>query len=556
MWHYQATPGDSWDYDAISPLVTADVTIRGEKKHVIIQPSKNGFLYVHEAATGKLISADAFTGVTWASGVDMKTGRPIEVPGARYETEPFNIGPGAPGGHTWHPNAFSPDTGLIYIPTWENYSAMAPQVRPTDGTLPPLVAFGGRIDRATLKPHNKQANDGWLQAWDPVARKVVWETPKGPRATSGAMATGGNLVFMGNSGGNELAAYNAKTGTKLWNFDALTAVYAAPITYELDGVQYIAASVGGAAAGDYFAPTLRAHAGVQGRRHREAAAERRLTRRAQLNPPALTASADVVERGGKVYAEHCSVCHGVNATQQRSTFPNLTVTPFLHSQEAFNQVVLQGREMLGMPAFVEDAAGGGLVGDARVSRVTRERREEQSAARRAGTGWCGRGAGRALQHRVSRPQRRTCTSSRPHLARRSSSSRCNKAGYSALFVDRATDAAGFLDGAPVLVVFLDAVAGIPSRHCAANRRELLAIATADLVSQHTTDDRPHRGADHLILVLRFRNALDHFVPGILRGPPFWEAWPLPAGSTSNRRRERRLPSVLEGKFWYSWSLLR
>jgi quinohemoprotein ethanol dehydrogenase len=350
VWHYQQTPGDSWDYDAISPLVTADVTIAGEKKHVIIQPSKNGFLYVIEAATGKLISADAFTGVTWATGVDMKTGRPIEAPGARYETEPFNIGPGAPGGHTWHPNAYSPDTGLIYIPTWENYSAMAPQVRPTDGTLPPLVAFGGRIDRATLKPHNKQANDGWLQAWDPVARKVVWETPKGPRATSGAMATGGNLVFMGNSGGNELAAYNAKTGAKLWNFNALTAVYAAPITYELNGVQYIAASVGGAAAGDYFAPTYARMLVFKVGGTAKLPLTAPYTPR-QLNPPALTASADVVERGGKVYEEHCSVCHGVNATQQRSTFPNLTVTPFLHSQEAFNQVVLQGREMLGMPAF-------------------------------------------------------------------------------------------------------------------------------------------------------------------------------------------------------------
>ena len=91
VWHYQETPGDSWDYDAISPLVTTDLTIDGKKKHVIIQPSKNGLIYVIEAATGKLISGDPFTGVTWATGVDLKTGRPIEVPGARYETEPFNI---------------------------------------------------------------------------------------------------------------------------------------------------------------------------------------------------------------------------------------------------------------------------------------------------------------------------------------------------------------------------------------------------------------------------------------------------------------------------------
>jgi quinohemoprotein ethanol dehydrogenase len=353
VWHYQQTPGDSWDYDAISPLVTADVTIGGEKKHVIIQPSKNGFLYVIEAATGKLISADAFTGVTWASGVDLATGRPIEVPGARYETEPFNIGPGAPGGHTWHPNAYSPVTGLIYIPTWENYSAMSPQVRPTDGKPPPLIAFGGRVDRATLKPHGKQANDGWLQAWDPVARKAVWETPKGPRATSGVLATGGNLVFMGNSGGNQLSAYDAKTGANLWTFDALTAVYAAPITYELDGVQYIAASVGGAASGDYFAPTYARMLVFKVGGKEKLPPTQPYTPR-QLNPPPLTASADVVERGARVYEEKCSMCHGVNGTQQRSTFPNLTVTPFLHSQEAFDQVVLQGiRLSQGMPGFSE-----------------------------------------------------------------------------------------------------------------------------------------------------------------------------------------------------------
>jgi quinohemoprotein ethanol dehydrogenase len=351
VWHYQQTPGDSWDYDAISPLVTADITLGGQKKHVIIQPSKNGLIYVIEAATGKLISGDPFTEVTWASGVDLNTGRPIEVPGARYETEAFNIGPGAPGGHTWHPNAYSPDTGLIYIPTWENYSAMAPQQRPPAGTPPPLVAFGGRVDRATLKPHNKQADNGWLQAWDPVARKVVWETPKGPRATSGVLATRGNLVFMGNSNGKQLSAYHAKTGAKLWNFDAQTAVYAAPITYQLEGVQYIAASVGGAATGNYFAPTY-ARMLVFKVGGKAVLPPNQPYTPPQLNPPALTASADVIQQGSDKYAQHCAVCHGAGGAQGRTSFPNLTVSAYLHSQEAFNQVVLAGiRVEKGMGSF-------------------------------------------------------------------------------------------------------------------------------------------------------------------------------------------------------------
>jgi mono/diheme cytochrome c family protein len=337
-------------------MMTADITIDGQKKHVIIQPSKNGFLYVLNAADGKLISADAFTEVTWATGVDLKTGRPIEAPGARYQTEPFNIGPGAPGGHTWHPNAYSPLTGLVYIPTWENYSAIAPQKMPASGP-PPLIAFGGQVDRATLKPHAKQADNGWLQAWDPVARKAVWETAKGPRATSGVLATGGNLVFMGNSGGKQISAYDAKNGDKLWTFDAQTAVYAAPITYELDGAQYIAASVGGAAQGDYFAPSYARMLVFKVGGTTKLPPNAPYTPRA-LNPPPATASGDVVARGSQVYAENCSACHGANATQQRgNNAPNLTTTPLLYGQEAFDQVVLKGGRLeRGMTNFGDKLA--------------------------------------------------------------------------------------------------------------------------------------------------------------------------------------------------------
>jgi quinohemoprotein ethanol dehydrogenase len=351
VWHYQVVPGDSWDYDAVSPMFTADLDFNGTKRHVLVQPSKNGFIYVLDAKTGEFISGDAFTGVTWASGID-RNGRPIEVPGARYEKEPFNIGPGAPGGHTWHPNAFSPDTGLVYIPTWENYNAMVPQVRPANGP-PPLISFGGRYDPATLKPHNKQADDGWLQAWDPVARKVVWESERGQRATSGVLATGGNLVFMGNSRGQKLRAYNARTGEVLWEFDAQTDVYAGPITYELDGVQYIAASVGGTGQGDYFAPGYGRMLVFRLGGTATLPPNQPYTPR-PLDPPPLTASADVVARGAQLYADNCAVCHGPNAVPggRGGNGPNLTTTPFLHSQAGFDQVVLQGaRTDRGMQDF-------------------------------------------------------------------------------------------------------------------------------------------------------------------------------------------------------------
>src|SRR6185312_9183833 len=358
VWHYQETPGDAWDYDAVSPMMTADLTIGGRKKHVIVQPSKNGFMYVLEAKTGKLISADAFTEVNWATGVDMKTGRPQVVPAARYENEPWNLAPGVQGGHSWHPNAYSPDTGLVYIPAWEAYFTMA---SPAPGSKPPPgfslgINMGARVDPSKLQPYARQGVSGRLKAWDPVARKVVWESEafSNGRPTSGVLATAGNLVFMGNGGGKVLTAYDAKTGAKLWNFDTQTAVYAAPISYTLDGTQYIAASVGGTAQGGYFAPT-HARMLVFKLGGKAVLPQPEPYTPPPLNPPPSTASAQVIAHGSEVYSQYCSVCHGANGVQARSSFPNLTVTPLLWTQGGFDQVVLLGgRADKGMGSFAKD----------------------------------------------------------------------------------------------------------------------------------------------------------------------------------------------------------
>lgn len=363
VWHYQQVPGDAWDYDATSPMMTADLTLDGEKKHVLLQPSKNGFFYVLEAATGKLLNADPFTEVNWASSVDLKTGRPVEVPGARYEKEPWNLAPGVQGGHSWHPNAFSPETGLVYIPAWEAYFTMASLPA---NSAPPAGASGSgfllgismsaRVDPDKLKPYARQGVSARLKAWDPVARKVVWETESFThgRPTSGVLATAGNLVFMGNGGGKTLSGYDAKTGAKLWSYDAKTAVFAAPITYELDGVQYVAASVGGAAQGGYFAPT-NARMLVFALNGKAVLPEPAPYTPPQLNPPPSTASAEVIAHGGDLYSRYCSVCHGVNGMMARTSFPNLTVSPMLHAQQGFDAVVLQGtRADKGMGSFAKE----------------------------------------------------------------------------------------------------------------------------------------------------------------------------------------------------------
>ncbi|MFM1886990.1 MAG: hypothetical protein RL026_2147 [Pseudomonadota bacterium] len=357
VWHYQETPGDSWDYDATSPMLTADLVIDGKMRHVLLHPSKNGFMYVLDAATGKLLSADPFTEVNWATGVDLKTGRPIEVPGSRYENEPWNVSPGAPGGHTWHPNAYSPLTGLVYIPTWENYGAMAdmpPERAPAPGRFNIGVNFGVRVDPATLKPHGKRADVGWLRAWDPVKREVAWQTPQGPRATSGVLATAGNLVFMGNGPGKALKAYDATTGKELWSFDAKTAVLAAPISFQAGGRQYIAASVGGTAQGGYFAPTY-ARMLVFALDGTQALPEPTPYEPPALDPPPSQAAPEVIARGEQSYGAHCAVCHGAGGVQQRTSFPNLTVSGLLHSQPAFDNVVLQGaRADKGMGSFAKE----------------------------------------------------------------------------------------------------------------------------------------------------------------------------------------------------------
>jgi quinohemoprotein ethanol dehydrogenase len=231
---------------------------------------------------------------------------------------------------------------------------LPPRSGPATGGFSIGVAFGVRVDPETLKPYDRHEDIGRLKAWDPVARKVVWETEPGPRATSGVLATAGNLVFMGNSGGKKLDAYDAKTGAKLWSFDAKTAVFAAPITYELGGVQYVAASVGGAAQGGYFAPT-HARMLVFALGGKAVLPEPAPYTPPSLDPPPSTASADVIAHGGELYSQSCSVCHGVNGVQARTSFPNLTVSALLYSQEGFNNVVLQGaRADKGMGSFAKD----------------------------------------------------------------------------------------------------------------------------------------------------------------------------------------------------------
>ncbi|RYZ61537.1 MAG: PQQ-dependent dehydrogenase, methanol/ethanol family, partial [Proteobacteria bacterium] len=193
VWHYQTTPGDTWDYDSVSPMMTADLVIDGRQRHVLMQPCKNGFMYVLDAKTGELLRADAFTEVNWADGVDLKTGRPRVVPAARYADAAWNLAPGVQGAHGWHSNAFSPKTGLLYIATQEAYFTMAhdPNYKRA------LVGSNNGARFNAEVPGAKVGFTGYLQAWDPVAAKPVWKTESNQGPAGGALATAGGLVFQG-----------------------------------------------------------------------------------------------------------------------------------------------------------------------------------------------------------------------------------------------------------------------------------------------------------------------------------------------------------------------
>jgi quinohemoprotein ethanol dehydrogenase len=236
VWHYQATPGEEWDYDAVQQLILADLTIDGARRQVLMQANKNGFFYVLDRKTGQLISAKNFTPVTWASAIDQKTGRPIENPGIRYDQtgKRAQLLPGALGAHSWQPMAFNPTTGLVYIPAQE----IGMTYEPVKNFLP--APMGWNIGTITTNPPNVK---GYLIAWDPVNQKEVWRANYLGPWNGGVLTTAGNLVVQGNAAG-DFSAYRADTGAKLWSMFAQSPVMAAPVTYEVNGEQYIAVLAG------------------------------------------------------------------------------------------------------------------------------------------------------------------------------------------------------------------------------------------------------------------------------------------------------------------------
>ncbi len=366
VWHYQETPGDAWDYPATAPIVLADLTIEGKSRKVLLHAPKNGFFYVIDRATGRLISAKPIVPQNWTSGMDLKTGRPLENPQARYYKtgKPFIGTPGPLGAHSWEPMAFDPKTGLVYIPTQETtYPYIAdPNFQQHDIGFNVGVDFAAAAmpDDAKVQQAALDSSKGYLLAWDPVAQKQVWRVDHPGPANGGVLATAGNLVIEGNYAGR-LAAYRATDGVLLWSMDARVPVIAAPISYMVDGEQYIAVEAGKGGAYSLFAGII---SNMSGKRP---AANRLLVLKlggtgvlpsnempARGAVAALPSIGDraVIDEGFRLYSHFCATCHGDTGVSGSIT-PDLRYSPFL-GDDGFFDIVLKGSlKDRGMVSFAQ-----------------------------------------------------------------------------------------------------------------------------------------------------------------------------------------------------------
>ena len=225
VWHFQTTPGDHWDFTATQPLMLADLQIGGRVRRVIMQAPKNGFFYVLDRETGEFISAKAFASMSWATGIDERTGRPIESPSAYAGMEAVLVSPDPSGAHSWHPMAFNPQTGLVYVPVRDNTTFLH---RPDASWRPQTSRRNTGSDVTYSGPLLQQwlaapAATGRLVAWDPIAQAARWRVDLPVVNSGGVLTTAGNLVFQGGSDGR-FVGYRATDGTVLWEFDAGTGI--------------------------------------------------------------------------------------------------------------------------------------------------------------------------------------------------------------------------------------------------------------------------------------------------------------------------------------------
>ena len=362
-WYYQEVPRESWDYTATMKFVLADLTLAGKRRQVIMQAPKNGIYYVLDRATGELLSANPYATVNWTSGINAQTGQPKLNPAADYDAKPRLVYPSQAGAHNWQPMSYSAKTKFVYIPvidmpmvyinTAQRRAGLVEgafttpgfppgaydpaQMSGIYGPLPPLA----ELARAAGTPVQSR---GLLVAWDPERAMVAWSRPTFSTWDGGVLSTAGGIVLQGDAAGN-LNVRADDDGQLVTTINIGTSIMAAPMTYKLDGIQYVAFMAGfGGAGGMAFSPGTAAY--------ERGNAGRIIALRLDGSPvphppvgvpvpmpqpPALGSPPAEIARGEVLYNRHCGRCHFFG----RSMLPDLRrMTPTTHV--LFTDIVLRG----------------------------------------------------------------------------------------------------------------------------------------------------------------------------------------------------------------------
>jgi quinohemoprotein ethanol dehydrogenase len=345
-WHYQVCPGEQWDCTATTDMTLAVLNIDGKDRKVVMQAPKNGFFYVLDRETGEFISAEKIAKVTWAERIDPDTGRPVENPGIRYNGKPgmFEMWPGPTGAHSWQPQAYSPKTGLVYVPVMDSGAVIGDG---EEGGAEISAGMGVTLVPEVDLPGNRQ--------------QLAWKVDLPGSWPGGVMASAGGLVFQGQMDGR-FVARDAATGAELWSFKTESPIVGAPISYRVNGKQYVTVITGAGGQG----------AGMQSIGNAAYRTDYRLPRRVltfaldgtdtipPFEMPELVTPADPdfkpdlarAQAGAMLFGSRaCLVCHGWNAIAGGAA-PDLRYSPMITDAGTFRAVVKEGAlKHAGMPPF-------------------------------------------------------------------------------------------------------------------------------------------------------------------------------------------------------------
>ena len=353
-WHYQVVPEDAWDYDAVMPKIITDLEWNGIKRRVVLEVPKTGFFYVLDARSGQLLAADPYAKINWASHVDLETGRPVVTAKARYyddpEGRPVQILPSLLGAKNWQAMSYSPATGLVYLPVTN-----APSTWSSKSPFP---------DNYSVPVDDLPDDSGQLLAWDPIKREPRWIKNHPYPINGGVLSTAGGLVFQGTAEG-KFQAYSAAAGKLLWSRKTGSSIGSAPVSYQLDGEQYILVAISKMGGSTLVSRPYTESPDAKGPSRvlafklggQEPIPLPNLRHYDVPKPPPRTATSEQVQLGKRIYIEQgCETCHGPEAmgTGQRMLgggIPDLRYTPpAVHEQ--WNEIVLEGaRAEFGMQAY-------------------------------------------------------------------------------------------------------------------------------------------------------------------------------------------------------------